>query len=88
MVYFRRDYFDNSKTFEEFVEAAQEFFESSDAEDTYIYNSDNDIWIEKNYRYRQLHSEKYIVVDRELAKIFPTSSLEEAIDCMFSWRRA
>lgn len=88
MIYFRKDYFDNSKTFDDFVETAQEFFESSDAEDTYIYNDDNNVWIEKNNRYQQLHPEKYIVVDRELAKIFPTSSLEEAIDCMFSWRRA
>lgn len=88
MIYFRKDYFDNSKTFDDFVETAQEFFESSDAEDTYIYNDDNNVWIEKNNRYQQLYLEKYIVVDPKLAKIFPTSSLEEAMDYMFSWRHA
>lgn len=87
MIYFRKDYFDNSKTFDDFVEAAQWFFNSSDAEDTCIYNSDNDVWITKNAHTLE-HPGRWEVHDQLLCKSYLTNSLEEAMDCMFSLRRA
>jgi hypothetical protein len=87
MIYFRKDYFDNSKTFDDFVEAAQWFFNSSDAEDTCIYNSDNDVWVTKNAHTFE-HPGRWEVHDQLLCKSYFTNSLEEAMDCMFSLRRA
>lgn len=87
MIYFRKDYFDNSKTFDDFVESARWFFESSDAEDTCIHNDDNDVWVMKN-AYTLEHPGRWEVHDQLLGKSYFTNSLEEAMDCMFSLRRA
>ena len=44
MIYLKKEYFDNSKTFEDFVDDVRVFFETSDAEDTSVHNGDNDVW--------------------------------------------
>lgn len=87
MIYFRKDYFDNSKTFDDFVEDVRVFFETSDAENTSVYNSDNDVWIMKNTHILE-HPGQWEVYDQLLCKSYFTNSLEEAMDCMFSLRRA
>ena len=87
MIYFRKGYFDNSKTFDDFVETAQRFFDSSDAEDTCIYNSDNDVRVIKNAHTLE-YPERWEVRDQLLCASYFTNSLEEAMDCMFSVRRA
>ena len=87
MIYFRKGYFDNSKTFDDFVETAQRFFNSSDAEDTCIYNSDNDVLVIKNAHTLE-YPERWEVRDQLLCASYFTNSLEEAMDCMFSVRRA
>ena len=87
MIYLKKEYFDNSKTFEDFVDDVRVFFETSDAEDTSVHNGDNDVWIMKNTQTLE-HPECWEVYDRLHCKSYFTDSLEEAMDCMFSWRRA